>query len=128
MEEDWSRTRGGQSLQSWSHCALPLSQSVFLLRALGPTALVLLFLHVFARHPLSPLCQPLTSRTVFARPETVAMVTGMALCRGGNITRTGVRDVALRTHLQHIGFIFLREENRFHREQLHRINQTTLLA
>lgn len=46
---------------------------------LRPTSLVLLFLHVLARHPLSPLCQPLTSRAVFARPEAAAMVTRVAL-------------------------------------------------
>lgn len=50
-----------------------------LFSALGPTSLVLLFLHVFARHPLSPLCQPLTSRTALTCPEAAAMVTCVAL-------------------------------------------------
>lgn len=50
-----------------------------LLPALGPASLVFLLLHVFACHPLPPLCQPLTSRAVFTCPEAVAMVTRMTL-------------------------------------------------
>lgn len=60
-------------------CSSSFVSEVLLLPTLGPTSLVFLFLHVFACHPLSPLCQPLTSRTVFTWPEAATMVTRMAL-------------------------------------------------
>lgn len=96
--EDWNGKRSGQPLQSWSHCAhLLLSLSFFRLPALGPTALIFLFLHVFARHPLSPLRQPLTSRALFTCPEAAAMVTRMALWEGKNITKTRVSYMKLQS-------------------------------
>lgn len=54
-----------------------------------PAALVLLFFHVFAGHPLPPLGQPLTTRTVFTSSETAAMVTRMALWKGEITANTG---------------------------------------
>lgn len=49
------------------------------LPALSPASFVFLLFHISACHPLSPLCQPLTSRTVFTCLEAVAMVTRVAL-------------------------------------------------
>lgn len=92
--EDWNGKRGGQLLQSWSHCALLLlSPSLLCYQGLAPTSLVFLFLHVFARHPLSSLRQSLTPRTVFTCPEAAAMVTRVTLWKEINITKTRVSYV-----------------------------------
>lgn len=60
-------------------CSSSFASESLVLPALAPASFVFLFLHVFARHPLSPLRQPLTSRTVFTCLEAVAMVTRVAL-------------------------------------------------
>lgn len=77
-----------------------------LLPALGPTSLVFLFLHVFARHPLSPLCQPLTSRAVFDCPEAAAMVTRMALCERDEHHKNRSQRCNTSEHVQHKWVIY----------------------
>lgn len=74
----WNGKRRSATTIMVDLCSTSFVSEFLLSPALGPASLVFLFLHVFACHSLSPLCQTLTSRTVFTCPEAAAMVTRMA--------------------------------------------------
>lgn len=70
-----------------------------LLPALRPASLIFLLLHVFACHPLSPVCQPLAARTVFTCAEAGAVVTRVAVWKKKSGEKTFFKKKASLTEL-----------------------------